>query len=829
MASKRLANNDGAQDALLNSVKASFPNAILNGLSDKEKSLVQAIVNNIISVATANNQYTVDVASTSINASLGRIASLLDEVKDDFTTAELADVKTAIVDEVKTALQELPRDNITIDIEQLTNAVADKIQELQDNIITEIQEQFEQFIAQNANAQSAQVKEQTTEKEEKEEKTEEPKEEAAAEEKTLSMVEKMMNEVNAQAKADSSAPAAQNIDYTKALRGISDAIDKCNMNISNIVIMVNASSDIISTEIDILKLRLDRILSTVGRLFPSKKDKKDQKNQKNAINNINNAIQKLLETVEKINSFCDNFVEYLAKNFKTLLDKIFKVFVSFWLKLMLEVIAPTLVILGACLYLLAKPLMDVLKPLLDFIDSVIGKVLDFLAPIRDFLLDVMKRIFDAIEPALVAFFKGLAAVAEQVAIGLGLFVTSVLNVLKLLMDGIATGAFALGQALVVFATTIVNVLALFMKGLSSSAEAIGRGLGKFVTVCLDVLTLLMEGFGTKAKEIGEAIAKVVLAVCNVVALLVQFLEECVGILVAIVGTIRDFFEGIRSKAKAIGEMVGDIMYNFFKGFNTKAEAIGEAVAEFVLETAKFMTKIMKALNNFNRIIEMQLMAPFKGLQLKFRGGLAKMADYSGWGSGVVHGIANAFGWGSLSKDEQEEARAAQTKSIKEIVQEQQAKLKARYDAEDKAEQLRKLNDKIQQQKIQDMLNSIHVLDDIFKLLKDIHAHLLGEEKSTAALSVQAVQPNVEQLENIQNKEQETKDNLQENLEKEKQQAAQQMKQEQKPKNQDNFKETLMSYLEEKFKNVIDKLDSPPQVMPIPLQSGLGNAASLEDM
>ena len=93
--------------------------------------------------------------------------------------------------------------------------------------------------------------------------------------------------------------------------------------------------------------------------------------------------------------------------------------------------------------------------------------MDFLAPIRDFVLDVLKRIFDAIEPALIAFFKGLASVAEKVAIGLGLFVTSVLNVLKLLMDGIASGAFSLGKALVKFATNIVDVLANFMKGLAT--------------------------------------------------------------------------------------------------------------------------------------------------------------------------------------------------------------------------------------------------------------------------------------------------------------------------------------------------------------------------
>lgn len=799
MASKRLANNDGAQDATLNSVKSASSKVVLNGLSEKEKPLVEAIMNSIFNLKTTHDKYVINVASTSINAILGRIASLLDEVKDDFTSKELADVKTAIISSVNNILQDLPKNNDTIDIEQITSKIIDKIQTLQDSFTLEIKSQLETFITENTKSKN-------------EEKTSESAD---------FIVDQIINKVNSD-KEDTEKPVEKNDDFTKNINELVQLVAKCYTTIDNKLINIENIIRTVSLEVSQINQKIDIVLDKINSLLPTSKDKKDKKNEKNATNAINKVIMQMSETIEKINQFFNNFIDYLANNFQTLLNKVYGVFVKFWIKLMIGVVVPTLTIIGAFLYLLAEPLMKILQPILDFVDNLIGKILDFLAPIRDFVLDILKRIFDAIEPALVAFFKGLASVAEKVAIGLGLFVTSVLNVLKLLMDGIATGAFALGQALVTFATSVINVLVLFMKGLSTQAEAIGKGLGKFVTVCLDVLTALMEGFGTYAKKIGEAIGKVVLAVVEVVALLVQFLKECVGILVAIVGTIRDFFEGIRSKAKAIGEMIGTIIYNFFKGFNTKAEMIGEAVADFVLETAKLMTKIVRSINNISRIIDLYVVAPITALKIKFRSGLAKLADYDGWGSSVTSALANAFGWGSLSKEEQQEARDAQNKSVGDLIAEQMQKTKEKFAAEDKAEELAKINAKLQQQKIQQMLDSIHVIDDIFTLVKELHTHFLGEEKTTAALSIQAIQPNLEQLENIQTQDQQAKDSLQQNLEQEKQQVS-------KPKKQDNFKDVLMTYLDEKFGNIMKKLDQP-QVLPIPLQSGLNNnIAGLEDM
>lgn len=82
---------------------------------------------------------------------------------------------------------------------------------------------------------------------------------------------------------------------------------------------------------------------------------------------------------------------------------------------------------------------------------------------------------------------------------------------------------------------------------------------------------------------------------------------------------------------------------------------------------KVLTKVEWAIDNLTDLVRLYVIAPLKALQLKIRSGLAKMADYDGWGSSIVNGLANAFGWGSLSDKEKDEARNAEGKSIGELV------------------------------------------------------------------------------------------------------------------------------------------------------------------
>lgn len=134
---------------MLNSVKAITPKAVFTGLTVKEKTLAENIVNNIFNSYMIRDIYENELASTSIDAILGRIASLLDEVKDSFTSNELAEVKNSIIESVNTILENLPKTNATIDIEQITSKIINKIQVIQDQAIEKLTSSLTSFINDN--------------------------------------------------------------------------------------------------------------------------------------------------------------------------------------------------------------------------------------------------------------------------------------------------------------------------------------------------------------------------------------------------------------------------------------------------------------------------------------------------------------------------------------------------------------------------------------------------------------------------------------------------------------------------------------------------------
>ena len=542
----------------------------------------------------------------------------------------------------------------------------------------------------------------------------------------------------------------------------------------------------------------------VSSLNPFKKKK--QKPTKDEI--------KLSKMIDKVNDFIDNFFDNMLGYVEKFIDKALKFAKKAVNVLMTHIFAWLLVnvvliglLFGFVLKLIAKPLMEILQPIMDFIDSIVGKILDFLKPVRDFLINVFQKVWDIISPVIEAFFTALKPFAAAVAIGLGLFVQSVLNVLKLLMDGIASGAEALGKALVTFATAVVDVLALFMKGLSSQAEAIGIGLGKFVSSCLNVLTLLMDGIGTQAKAIGEAIGKLVLALVEVATLIVDFAKNVVGLLTDIVKIIRkpiqflaDFFNGIGTRAKQIGEKMGDIIL-------------------------KVLTKVEWAIDNLTDLVRLYVIAPLKALQLKIRSGLAKMADYDGWGSSIVNGLANAFGWGSLSDKEKDEARNAEGKSIGELVNQQMEKMRENIAADKAAKEAEDLAKQLQQKQIENLLANQHKIDDILAIAINNNEHLveIGKhfgveieppkiEVAPPKVDVSAPEIDAEELNASSNSTASKIDKLTEIV----QPLPQYMK-------------MCMSTIQQNLDSILDKLDDKPNLLPIPLMENSVNAAMMENM
>ncbi len=268
------------------------------------------------------------------------------------------------------------------------------------------------------------------------------------------------------------------------------------------------------------------------------------------------------------------------------------------------------------------------------------------------------------------------------------------------------------------------------------------------------------------------------------------------------------------------------MRDFFEGIRTKAKDIGIALGEFVLETAKLLVGLVKTIGDIGRVIDLYIVAPLIAFKAQIENAATLMAG--SWQP--VKAIGQAILGRTPTDEEINQAKQNKNKSFEDYLKEQQDKMKAKFAADDKAAELDKLNQKIQQSKMQQMLDNIHVIDNIFTLTKEIHTHLLGEGKTTATLSVQAVSPNFDQLNSIQNQDQSAKDNLSQNLNEEKQQfnAAVKKTDEKTGVKQDNFKNTLMTYLDEKFGSVLEKLNNP-QLIPIPLQSGFSlNMAGMED-
>lgn len=761
MGAKKIVDNNMSQDALLRSVKPVAVAAQLDSsLKSNEKALAESILNTLLEKSEGSEDYMLRLTSKNTDALMGRIETYIDLVKDKFTSNELEAVKVAIIDAINmaanSAASSKSSDAIIKSINDVLAAVNDVVQKIDEAIQQKLDDAL-QSIKDLFASQPAPVA---------------PAAPAAPAAGNELPVEKIVDEVAEKvqpANEDLSefvAPAEEDAITKDDLEEIQLFLNQQFNTLKTTVTMcceqILASVQNVNTAIDAMQANMQESFNS---LVPSSKDKKAAKKAQQQQAKLNKIISDMDAAVKKIEGFVDNFVNVLIANFATFMNGVFKVLFGFFLKLMLGIVIPFLLVVGLALYLLAEPLMAILQPIMDFVADLVHTILDFMKPVRDFLLDVFKAVFEIIRPALEAFFKGLASVAEQVAIGLGKFVTAVLSVLELLMKGIASGAFELGKALVKFATAVVNVLALFMEGMSEYAKAIGEGLGRFVTIVLDVLCWLMEGFGTQAKAIGEAIGKVVLAVTEVVELLVQFLKECVGILVAIVGIVRDFFEGLRSKARAIGEIIAGCIYDFFDGFRTNAKAIGEKVSEIVLVMADIMLKILKfidkAISNVMKFIRMYVVAPINGIRRKLRTFQLQLSrdfvikiptfnrngTWKPWKWSIEWNEFHPFdfmtaGW---TPAERQQAEEDEGKSVSDLVKDEMDKMQKKIDEEEKAEQAAELAKKLQQKKIEDMLNNMKMIEDMSNLVKEIHAKMIGEKTETAKVDFTVITDKMEEF------------------------------------------------------------------------------------
>ena len=462
--------------------------------------------------------------------------------------------------------------------------------------------------------------------------------------------------------------------------------------------------------------------------------------------------------------FSKDIVNRVIDGLADLIDNSTNVLIKFFLKLFGVVIAPTLVILGTALHILAEPLAKVLEPIFEFLDRIWDCVYRLGKPIVDFLSYVLTAIIKAIEPALRGFCEGIGSQAELIGKNLGLFVSAVINVLVEFFKGIASNAEAVGAALGRFATAVINVLVEFVRGLASQAYEIGVGLGEFVSEVLNVLKEFVRGIGEKAEEIGAALSRIALGLVSVVTKIVEFAENCVAILVAIIGIIADFFAGLRTKAREIGETIATIQYDFMRGFNTKAKRIGETLAEIALVIVSMLNSIIDKIINIEEMLDKMFGVPWRAFKRWIAGVIYKIGNSSFTVFGKTFKI---FEWliDDWSPEKRSQAEKDSKMTLKFLNEEEAKESNEKFKKKREDAAMQQLNEKVNNAKVKKLLEKLPTLDKINELLKQIHLHYVGPEKTRELLgAVQATLPQINET-NEENAQEinETKESAEEKL------------------------------------------------------------------
>ena len=795
MGSKKLANNNGSQDALLKSIKATQPSIQIQKLSDKEKQLVEQILQNIFNSYETLEEYERTITSKNTDAILGRIASLLDEVKDDFTNNELTEVKNYIVDSLnetiknKSTLELSDNDIETIKI-QITNSIATILSDKLNNIVQTLTDFFnDKFntLETNQNNIDSNLDEINTKNSDITEtlSDENISEKTQTEKSDKTSEDNIEKEKTSEKNTEDTEASDNDSQKTDILSTINSFLSQIYDKLDNILLNIEEIQN------NVLK-NFSNTNNFLSKLIPSKKEEKQLKVEKQEQKESIAIIKQIKKTLDSVLDFCNNFIDFWVANFKTFLNKVFKVLTAFILKILATIVFPAMAILALGLTLIAEPIAKMLKPIQELLQPIsegIGEILKsfagalrLLEKLGEFVLDKLQVVWDKV---MVPLLDGIGVHAKAIGEALGILALSVVNVLANLMKGLSTKAYDIGVGLGRFVDAVVDILADLMEGIGSYAYDIGVGLGRFVNAVVGTLADLMEGLKSHAKEIGEKISYFMLKVADTVA-------SVASILSSIVGIIADFFEGLRTHAKAIGEKISEIIL---------------VTADIMLEAVKLIRSIVK---NIIKNIQLYIIAPFKALRTKIQDFAILVADCR-WPLG---GIGEAILGHKPTDDEIE--RAKQGNSINDYIKAETDALNKKFEEEDKAAALVELNKKMEQKKIEQMLNSIHIIDDMFSLIKEIHKYIFKDkEPITIETSIQIVKPGLDSINNIENQSKENQNSLAENLNN-RNEILKNNKNKNNAEQIDNFGPNLLSYLDEKFKMIFEKLDNQSMI-PIPIQ------------
>ena len=537
-------------------------------------------------------------------------------------------------------------------------------------------------------------------------------------------------------------------------------------------------------------------------IIPDKSKKKKHKPSKLELS--------LTKMIAKVNSFIDNFFDNMLSYVDAFLDKVLKSAKRIVNKLMTHILAWLLVnvvllgiIFALILKFIAKPLMDILKPIMDFIDNIVGKILTFLEPVRDFLIRILEPIFKAIGNVFVAFFNGIASIADALGKAIGKLVIGIAD-------------FMVDTLLPFLRDHLLPVLAVVLDIVKEFFTAIKPWIKPLVDTVLGILQTLLEAIEPWIKPLVDVILSTLVAVMDILKRLIIEVGEI----------LIDIAKIIHAPIKIIAD--------FFDGFGTNAKKIGEKVSEIALEIADIVLEIVKELKPYLidiiNTIRLYVIAPLNGLKRWITSQLIQFKNTFwvpkiGFEWGSKFGISFPSGlkltkYYVFLKSESEWNKDAPnaiadpdaSKPISELVSDEMSKMQDKIAAEKEAQEAAELAKKLQQKQIEDLLNNQHKLDDILVVAKDNNTKLV-DISSKLGLDVVKLDENVlspETLDDVKDKI--TIEDLNKGL------------------------GTIVDFLRpfadttrQNFELILQKLDEKPSLMPIPLMNtDAGSTALLEN-
>lgn len=494
---RKLANNNGSQDALLRSVKADAVAVKLdNSLKPNEKALAQSILDTLLEKMDASDDYLLRLSSKDTDATLGRIEELLEKAKISSTASEISAAKDAILKAIEAAIPEI-QTNASLDVEKTVEAIAEKLDTISQGLLQEMKAALSEALEKNPSA----------------EKTEEHVIQTESEESTKTDQQAVFELVD------------------KACSTLNSHIDAAISKIDTY--FVSLSDQIASVQ--------NKIVEAISGLTPSKKELKEQQKQKKAISSIQEMMAKVHETISKVDAIIADFAGFMLKHLKKFLAGAKKMVVGFILDVLATTILPIMLLIAGTLYIVAKPLMQILQPIMDFLKPIILKA-----------IDLIKTVLTFVQTEVWPFMKDFIVWLRDKIIG-PIWETVIIPLLTWFKD---TFTSFIDNTLMPLFTSIGSVLTNFFNGLDAKAYDIGVGLGNFVTNVLGALTDLVRGFGSKAFEIGQAIGEVVLKVVTVVGKLVDFIGTVV---VIIVDFFKGFQTQAAAIGKAFGMVILEVV------------------------------------------------------------------------------------------------------------------------------------------------------------------------------------------------------------------------------------------------------------------------------